>query len=280
MRNNMQYMIEVPSQFTGERKTQRESNQRAAEKAEPRKTLDWMIRTALGTEAIGLGQIFPYASRQVNPTEFFAGLLSDMAELRAVSTVTEDQWLEFLDSVTEFLSTLDESNSESMMHSDRWAEIDVEDNSWSDPESDPYMESQFAIDVADTENEWNFPKYTVGARNWGFYNEAATQDYAFSLMRVRWFANMLLIGGMKVKSSGLAECGVSGCRWSHQLRSNSVEGSEVFDRRYAEYQVLLILAHLGEHTRTNPRNYWTPIDCVKRGRDTATMKLDSASKFC
>jgi hypothetical protein len=317
----MQYMIEVPEQFKDYAKVQYESNRRFAEKDEPRKTLDWMIKTVLGSDAIGYADIFPYASRQINPFTFFygnaessttpatAGLLADLDELRPVSTVTDDQWVEFTERVAEFIVNLDDDNRE-----DRWAELDVEDNSWSDPESDPYMESQFARDIETTlvpsydntlpigefhlndkgervygpDDEWefayypdgsfDFPKYTVGARNWGFYNEAATEGYALSLMRVRWFANMLLIGGVKVKSSGLAECGVSGCRWSHQLTANSVEGSTVFDRRYAEYQVLLILAHLGEHSRTNPLNYWQPIDSVKRGRDTATMKLDSASE--
>lgn len=336
MRTNIQYMSQVPEQFKGERETQRESNQRAAEKAEPRKTLDWMIRQCIGTEAVGYAQLFPYATRQQNPYTFFYGnvagidtpasdgFLSELEALRAVSSVTDTQWEEFEDSVVDFLMTLDESNSEALTHPDRWAEIDVEDNSWSDPESDPYMESQFAKDVetetplftsglqagrgyfmqvrtgvmtTDRPNgttselmddeyaffpsgSFDFPKYTVGSRNWGFYNEAATEGYAFGLMRMRWFADMFLVGGVQIKSDGLAKCGVSGCRWSHELRSNSVEGSTVFDRRYAEYQTLLILAHLGEHTRRNPSNYWTPIDCVKRGRDTATMKLDSASRFC
>lgn len=131
--------------------------------------------------------------------------------------------------------------------------------------------------------------------DWGTFSLDLTKKYADSKVRVRTHIRkgipFLAVGAVQINmQTGHLECYVSGCGWKralryyeanaateHFLKNGMLKPEDLeFDKEYAEFQILSILAHLGEHTRTNHNNYWTPINDVKRHRDSDEDKLRSA----
>jgi hypothetical protein len=106
---------------------------------------------------------------------------------------------------------------------------------------------------------------------WGNFDFGVTDRASRATLRVRTQTRKgvphLGVGAVWVNmNTGSVKCWVNGCKFARRLRYNP-DGTDEFDREYAEFQVLSILQHLGDHTLVNPANYWTPIVHVKRFRD-------------
>jgi hypothetical protein len=244
--------------------------------------------------------LFAFARTLEDQWAYIESVLSDAKE-EHLDTDYPEEFEAFANKAQDFMDTVDSaltSPERQRVQYDRWNEIDWEPVISSDSYDPGYSPRQRFRDVRgldtpefqqpalrtpsgetdpkySSRNIWKrtkgHTKHTYSLSEWGHFSFDVSKKYSESLLRVTYHRKFdkpyLRVGGVDISLlSGTVVCHVSGCKFKRRLQYNAEGGTE-FDREYAEYQILSILAHLGEHTLKNPRNYWTPILEIKRFRD-------------
>jgi hypothetical protein len=254
--------------------------------------------------------VLAFARTLTDPWSYLTGPDGVIADITTacLDQAYPQEFQAFVERVQDFLDTVDAALTapERMeLQYDRWDELDMEPNINSESYDPGYSPLQQKRDVwgidrpefiqpkpeFDSEYSsrgiWKRTKghttHTYGLTEWGTFSFDVTKRFAHSLLRVDWHMlhgkPYLRVGGVDISLlSGKCICRVSGCDWKRTLRYNPDSESTEFDREYAEFQVLSILQHLGEHTLKNPKNYWTPILEVKRFRDDKSKSKSKSKK--
>lgn len=227
-----------------------------------------------------LHEFLQLARIEPDPWGFVQGFLSEISELHE-ELFDENELEDFTTAVLSWLDQLDVANCARVPDRNKEVEPDRESyySPWQlrrDVRGDGTVVA-FVYDLAAQEIPSNsreiwqrtnrnqqVKQYNLS--DYGTFSLSVTANNAASMLRVRRIKDQLSVGGILINlTTGVCKCHVSGCNWRRQLRW--------IDREYAEYQVLCILAHLGEHTMKNPKNYMNPILEVKRFRDSDNYKL-------
>ena len=234
-------------------------------------------------EMIGCGEreFFQYVRIENDP---WATIEEVLAELDSTIDGAED----FKQRCEDFMEHLDESLITQLMDQNRDDEIDPEPKYDYKYSNRQFNQDKWGIDPtmfvkdyhSNSRKEWRrstgTDEHLRMLTEWGNFSFDITEKNAKAKMRVhtnvRQGVPFLSVGSVNINMhTGVAKCYASGCKFSGQLRYND-EGTKHFDKEYAEFQVMRILQHLGDHTLKNPNNYWTPIIHVKRFRDDETYK--------
>lgn len=240
--------------------------------------------------------IIAFARTINDPWAYFDSVEEDAIESGIVEAFPEE-WAEFWERVQEFKDTVDAS----LVSPER---IEKDTDPWHvEPEArDYYSPRQFRQDV------WGIgsPKWVIDSNlgnsrhgnesrkvwnratqedtnlrivcDYGNFDIELTKRNARAMLRVRTVVRKgipyLNIGGVTINMlNGHTKCGVSGCKTEGWMTYAPTPNSEP-DKEWMEYQVLRVLAHLGDHYNGGS-NYFNKILAVKRHRDTDAMKFGS-----
>lgn len=241
--------------------------------------------------------IIAFARTLNNPWEYFDSVREEAKELSIHENFPEE-YEEFDERIQQFLDTVDSSLvDEARLNSAQYDKWYVE------PEApDYYSPRQFRQDVYG----YGSPKWvvdsTIGSSrhgnesrkvwnratnndhnlriicDYGNFDIALTQKAANATLRVRTSIRKgvpyLNIGGVTINMlDGHTQCMVSGCTTQGWMTYAPIKDGEP-DKEWMEYQVLRVLAHLGDHYNGGS-NYFNKILAVKPKRDTDAMKFGS-----
>lgn len=247
--------------------------------------------------------VFSFARTLEDPWAYMKSVLEDIKHLEEQF---EDEYTEFVDRANEWLDILDSaftSNERQDIHS-RWDEDDPEYSPVGQTFDRGYNPRQrvrdvwdmdspvFATEVHNKSSRKIWQRTTKNDSNalrilcdYGNFDMGATEKYGRALLRIRTVTRnvkgvptpFLSVGAVQINMrTGFVKCGVYGC--NHEGQLTYTENSIVkpgFDKEWAEYQVLRIFAHLGEHGKDNVKIFPKFADAPKRYRDKELDKVIS-----
>lgn len=194
----------------------------------------------------------------------------------------EESFLDWQESAESNLNGYQKTLMEKHAERDIWDELDLSPDHKSDKLSNYKVKTVVSFDINKNDEEqitsrdvWDrtsgFETDTIVLTEYGSFNPATTNRAHAAWMRVRKTLRQgiewISVGSIQINmSTGEFYCGVSRCKFSHTLNANN--GKEAM-----EWQIILLLEHLGEHAPKGDISYPYPkILDVKAIRDSDSYK--------
>jgi hypothetical protein len=202
-----------------------------------------------------------------------------------ISTAFADWILDAQDALDSYQMTLMEKHAAR----DIWEELDLTPDTRKDKLSNYKTKTVVSFDTVfkdgaiTSRDVWDrttgVEHDTIVLTEYGIFNPMSTSRAHAAWMRVRRVkrhgVEWLTIGSIQINmSNGEFYCGVSRCEFAHRL-------TDQCSREHMEYQVMLLLQHLGTHAPKGDRAYpYVPILDVEPTHTSDSRKIETHIYWC